>query len=173
MPINMLIHDQRLHGRSPAIADNQYEVDGTVPISHIVDWTQTVARGSGFIKKLVIMAHGSGYGIQLGREWLTLKTVDRFSALKGLVKSVILYSCSAARTEPYRRMTEGDGALLISRLAVRMNCYVVASSSTQWYTPGTSQQQPIDFGAWEGDVYLFGPNGNKQLLDSWIPDDLE
>jgi hypothetical protein len=173
MPINMLIHDKRLLGQSPAIADNQWDVDASVPINHIVSWTQTVAKGSGGIKKLVIMAHGNAHGIQLGAEWLTLRTVDQFSALRGLVKSVILYACSAAKTMPNKRMTSGDGALLMARLAVRMNAYVVASSDTQWYTPGTSYKQPIKFGAWEGDVYLFYPNGNKSLLDSWIPDVLE
>jgi len=178
--INMLIHDKRLAGRSPAICENQWDIDATFPIEQIVGWTGTVARGSGGIKKLVIMAHGyesggrGGFGIQLGKEGLTLKTVDRFAPLKGLLKSIILYSCAVADTAPGRRMTDGDGGLLIARLAARTQAYVVASSATQMYIPGTSAASPINFGSWEGDVYLFGPNGNKRLIDwGWIPDVLD
>ena len=68
-------------------------------------------------------------------------------------------------------MTDGDGGLLIGRLAARTGAYVVASSATQYYIPGTTLSSPINFGSWEGDVYLFGPNGNKRLIDwGWVPD---
>ena len=176
----MLIHDKRLAGQSPAIAENQWDIDGSCPIKQVVGWTRAVAKGSGGIKKLIIMAHGyavggrGGFGIQLGAEGLTLGTVDQFAALSGSIKSIILYSCAVADTSPGSRMTNGDGALLISRLAARTKAYVVASSALQWYIPGTTQSSPINFGAWEGDVYLFGPNGNKRLIDwGWIPDVLD
>jgi hypothetical protein len=180
MAINMLIHDTRLAGYTPSLADNQWGIDGTYPIEQVVGWTATVARGAGGLKKLIVMAHGyesgghGGFGIQLGKEGLTLATVDRFSALKGLVKSIILYSCAVAETAPGRRMTDGDGGLLIARLAARTQAYVVASSALQYYYAGTSGISPIDFGTWEGDVYLFGPSGNKRLIDwGWIPDVIE
>ena len=62
-------------------------------------------------------------------------------------------------------------AAITFSLAVRAQAYVVASSATQMYTYGGAKKAPIDFGAWEGDVYLFGPNGNKRLIDwGWVPD---
>jgi hypothetical protein len=175
--IDMLIHDTRLIGNAPKIAENQWPVDASVPMSHVVGWTGDVAKGAGGLRKFIIMAHGyasggrGGYGIQLGQEGLTLKTVDLFELLKGQVKSIILYSCAAADTAPGKRMSSADGNLLVSRLAVRTGAYVVASSAFQVYTYGGSKNQPIDFGSWEGDVYLYGPNGNRRLIDwGWVPD---
>ncbi len=175
MPIDMLIHDKRLLGAAPALADNQWDVDASIPMAHVVGWTNVVASRNGGLKKLIVMCHGyeasgrGGFGLQLGAEGLTLATVDLFTKLKGLVKSIIIYACAAADTAPGRRMTTGDGGLLMSRLAVRASCYVVASSTAQIYTYGS--KSPIDFGSWEGDVYLFGPNGNKRLIDwGWVPD---
>jgi hypothetical protein len=178
MAIHMLIKDKRLKGDAPKIADNQWDsVDATTPIDHIIGWTGEVAKKNGGIRKLTIMAHGyesggsGGFGIQLGKEGVTLGTVDKFSALKGQVKYIVLFSCAVAATAPGKRMTNGDGGLLISRLAVRTAAYVLASSAFQIYTAGGVPPQPINFGAWEGDVFLFGPNGNKRLVDwGWVPD---
>ena len=165
----MLIHDLRLDGKSPAIAENQWDVDATTPISHIVGWTAQVARANGGLKRLIIMAHGNAGIIQLGAEGLTHYTVNTFEALKDQVRCIVLYSCLVANTPPGARMTYGDGGLLISRLAVYTKAYVIASSNSQIYHFGVSS--PINFGTWEGDVYLFGPNGNKRLIDwGWIPD---
>jgi hypothetical protein len=175
MTIDMVIHDKRLAGNTPNIAQNQWDIDGTTPIKHVVGWTAAVARGSGKIKRLIIMAHGyevshrGGYGIQLGAEGLTLKTVDFFAELKGLVTSIVLFSCSAADTAPGKKMLAGDGNLLIARLAARTQAYVVASSDTQYYSPG-NKSKPLDFKSWEGDVYLYGPNGQRQpVLWGWTP----
>jgi hypothetical protein len=179
--IDMLIHDTRLAGQAPNIAENQWPVDITYSIKHIVGWTRDVALGSGGLRKLIIMAHGrasggsGGYGIQLGKEELNLKTVDVFAKLVDkdtpLVKSIILYSCAVADTPPGKRMSSVDGNLLCSRLAVRTKAYVVASTAFQIYTFGGSANQPINFGSWEGDVYLYGPNGNRRLIDwGWVPD---
>jgi hypothetical protein len=176
MAIDMLLHDVRLAGNAPEIADNQWDVSASVPMKQIVGWTQVVARGSGGIRRLIIMAHGyedaghrGGYGIQLGSDGLTLSTVNLFSALRGLVTSIILYSCAVADTAPGTRMRAGDGNLLISRLAARSRAYVVASNATQYYSIG-NQTQPLDFGSWEGDVYLYGPNGQRRLIDwGWEP----
>jgi hypothetical protein len=175
--IDMLIHDTRLLGNAPKVAENQWPVSASDRMSHVAGWTGEVAKGAGGLRKLIIMAHGyatgghGGYGIQLGQEGLTLQTVDLFAALKGKIKSIILYSCAAADTAPGKRMTGGDGNLLVSRLAARTAACVVASSAFQVYTYGGSKNQPINFGAWEGDVYLYGPNGNRRLIDwGWVPD---
>jgi hypothetical protein len=177
MTIDMLIHDKRLKGNPPAVAQNQWDVDATTRMDHIVGWTGVVAQQNGGLRKLIIMCHGyesagrGGYGLQLGKDDLKLSTVDLFTGLRDKVKSIIVYACAAADTAPKKRMTSGDGSLLMSRLAVRANCYVVASSATQIYSYGGAANAAINFGSWEGDVYLFGPNGNKRLIDwGWVPD---
>jgi hypothetical protein len=149
--IDMLIHDTRLAGKTPSLAENQWDLNETTPIMHIVGWTSEVAKGAGGLRKLIIMAHGfaaggyGGYGIQLGKEGLTLNTVDGFARLNGQIKSIILYSCAVADTAPGNRMTGSDGNLLCSRLAARTGSYVIASSAFQIYTYGGSSNQPIDF----------------------------
>ncbi|HET7542959.1 MAG TPA: hypothetical protein VFK05_23965 [Polyangiaceae bacterium] len=176
MTIDMLLHDTRLAGNPPAIAQNQWDIAPSTPIRHVVGWTGTVARGNGKIKRLIVMAHGyedtshrGGYGVQLGAEGLTLKTVDFFTPLKGWVTSIILYSCAVVDTAPGKRMLSGDGNLLVARLAVNTGAYVVASSETQYYTVG-NKATPLNFGSWEGDIYLYGPNGQRRLIDwGWEP----
>ena len=53
--------------------------------------------------------------------------------------------------------------ILWRQIASYANCYVVAGDSNQVYTFGVSN--PIDFGKWEGMVYLIAPNGNRQVID--------
>jgi len=173
MAIDMLVHDMRLKGPSPRIAANIWEVDSTVPIQHIADWSGEVARESGSLNRYVIMAHGyedtnghGGFGIVLGKEDLTLVTVSCFETLRGYVDRIILFSCAAADVAPGANHTNGDGAWLCTQLAVMTQAKVIASSATQYYSNTTfwGGVSPIDFGDWEGDVFEFSPNGNKRLL---------
>ena len=64
----------------------------------------------------------------------------------------------ATKTRPY-----------LARLALNTGAYVVASSATQYYSVG-NKARLLDFGSWEGDVYLYGPNGQRRLIDwGWEP----
>jgi hypothetical protein len=175
MAIDMLVHDTRLQGSAPAIAANIWNVDATVPLQHIADWSAQVARDNANLNRYIIMCHGfedgaghGGYGLQLGAENLTLSTVTSFRTLRGLVSVVIVFSCAAADVAPGANHTSGDGAWLCTQLAVMTQAKVVASSATQTYTYSDSSyrifRSPIDFGKWEGDVFEFSPDGNKRLL---------
>jgi hypothetical protein len=184
MTIDMLVHDRRLQGASPRIAANIWDVDATVPIQHIADWSGHVARDNNSLNRYIIMCHGyedgaghGGFGLQLGAENLTFTTVPCFRALRGLVNVIVLFSCAAADVAPGANHTSGDGAWLCTQLAVITQARVVASSATQLYTYGGGlfSVSPIDFGKWEGDVFEFSPNGNKRLLKKggWFTRDEE
>ena len=170
--IDMLIHDKRLIGSSPAIAQNIYEVDSTVPVAHILGWTNTVARGTpGGLRRLIIMCHGvvsadshrGGYGLQLGSEGITWETHHFFAQLRDAVKVIVLYACKPVDRDAPRVQS---GMMLFQQIAHMANCYVVGSDSDQVYTYGTTPgSAPIDFGKWEGRVFLIAPNGNHQEID--------
>lgn len=173
MTIDMLVHDKRLLGASPKIAANTWEVDATVPVQHIADWSGRVATDNTKLNRYLIMCHGfedsaghGGFGLQLGQDNLTLSTVSCFKTLKGLVSTVILFACAPADVAPGANHTSGDGAWLCTQLAVMTQAKVVASSATQVYSHQEHWfwHSPIDFGAWEGDVFEFSPDGNKRLL---------
>jgi hypothetical protein len=56
---SMLVHDARLDGQSPTnLADNIYEVDGSVAIQHAVDWIKSYASSQSGLDNLYIMCHG-------------------------------------------------------------------------------------------------------------------
>jgi len=167
MPIDMLIHDTRLTGKPPAIAANTYTVDPTVEVSHILGWTAAVATGSGGLRRLLIMCHGivsgdshrGGWGLQLGKQGINYETAPSFMALRDKVRVIVVYACKAVDIDaPHGQ----SGMILWRQIAHYANCFIVAGDSDQVYTYGSS---PIDFGKWEGTVYLIAPNGNRQVID--------
>jgi hypothetical protein len=168
MPIDMLLHDKRLAGTSPAIAENIYDFDGTASIAHILGWTRVVADGAGGLRRLIIMCHGfvsssshrGGWGLQLGKEGVTYETAPLFVNLRGKVSAIILYSCKSMDIDAPAGQS---GMILWKQIASYAQCRIVGSSSNQTYTYGVSS--PIDFGKWEGSVFIVAPNGNSQVID--------
>jgi hypothetical protein len=74
-----------------------------------------------------------------------------FSQLRDAVKAIILYACKPVDRDARRGQSD---------------CNVVGSDSDQVYTYGTTPgSTPIDFGKWEGRVFLIAPNGNHQEID--------
>jgi|SRR5580658_3808308 hypothetical protein len=168
MPIDMLLHDTRLLGRPPAIAENIYEFDATVSVAHILGWTKVVADGGGGLRRLIIMCHGfeaadthhGGWGLQFGAEGITSATAPLFANLRGKVRVIVVYACKSVDID----VRHGhSGMMLWKQIASIAQCNVVGSDSDQVYTYGASN--PIDFGKWEGTVYVIAPNGNSQPID--------
>ncbi len=173
MPFDMLVHDKRLVGTAPAIANNIYDVDGSVPVGHILGWTNVVATGAGGLRRLIFMCHGyvgdthrGGWGLQLGREGIDWGSVPLFVQLRGKVRVIVLYACKPLDIDAPHGYS---GTMLWRRIANTANCFVVGSNSDQVYTYGKS---PINFGDWEGRVMLVAPNGAIQDIDpKWsLPD---
>ncbi len=177
MAKRMLVHDARLSGHSPRIAQNQYEVDDTVPTDHIVGWIGSYARSQGVLDELIIMCHGyaqlsdevaqmtrsdaiGGAGLQLGRDDLTLRNVGltrhwRKADGAPAIRRVFLYSCGVAAPSLYRDPF-WDGPRFCGEMALHSGAEVYGADVLQWYTG--SGDGVIDFGKWEGHVSCYSPD---------------
>jgi len=190
MPSTMLVHDTRLAGTAPGIANNTYLVDGNVPIQHAVGWMAAYARSSGRLSSLALMCHGIeglvydtqggqcdgalGFGLQLCKEGFTWGTMSSAYALSGLVDTITIYACGPANTRPGFSNTAADGFRFCSELAAIVQAEVIAAVENQYYHQGASNllrrifllgpQDTISFGDWEGTVYRFSPDGSATTL---------
>jgi hypothetical protein len=183
----MLVHDTRLAGTAPAVAANTYKVNASTQLAHAIGWIAEYARRSGGLSRLLFMCHGFesgvhdslvgestmdlGFGLAFCNEGLSLATVSRAAPLKDRVEELFLYACGPARTRPGFKNTVADGQRFCSELAAFSGAVVYASDETQWYQMrrsssairsilGIGPQDYIDFGAWEGTVYRFSPDGD-------------
>lgn len=184
MPSTMLVHDTRLEGTAPTWADNIYTVNARTPLAHALGWISQYAGMNGGLSRLVIMCHGLesglydkavceselGFGLSFCAECLTLDNVARTAVLAGRVQQMIIYACGPARTRAGFQNTAADGQRFCSELAAHSGAVVYAATDTQWYhtVPSTSlirrmlnigPQDYIEFGAWEGRVLRFTPDG--------------
>jgi hypothetical protein len=169
---SVILHDTRLKGTvSPGRADRVFTVDETTSTDYIISSLRGAADQLDGIDELSIMCHGycnqaetvCGYGIQLGKDDLNLGNVQQWSALYRLIGKIGVFACGAADTEPGNEGTDWDGRQLCSLLASYTNAWVIASTKVQSFTTSMSvwywDWDEIDFGAWEGEVLLFGPSG--------------
>jgi hypothetical protein len=105
-------------------------------------------------------SHRGGYGLQLGAEGINFTTSPLFMMLRNKVRVIVLYACRPLDRDVARRHS---GMMMWQQIAGYANCNVVGSATDQVYTYGTSN--PIDFGKWEGTVFVIAPNGNHQEID--------
>jgi hypothetical protein len=175
----MIWHDKRLIGDTPRIAPNTYHVDGDVEIDHAISWIAFYAGSQGGLDELIVMCHGyeadwdltqqvctgtevGGFGLQICKQGISISNVAKLAAWKGsggaLIKQVTIYSCGAAGVGEGNEGTSADGPRFMGKIATYSGAYVVAARDTQMYT-----YSPINFGQWEGPVFLFDPvNGLPQ-----------
>jgi hypothetical protein len=166
----MIIHDRRLHGKTPTRYNYVMQINEHTSLRHII---QTVAH-YGRIRKLSalhILCHGfeanwdlggqismptahGGFGLQLGRDNLTLFNVTQTSAWKGLIDTIVVFACAPADTGPGNVGTYADGRRFMGEFALWTDAHVIAARDTQIYNDA-SGRTTIDFGAWEGPVYDF------------------
>ena len=188
----LIIRDVRLEGGKPR-GNKVLEVDANTPIDWPVAWTKSKSEAYGGDVYLRIAAHGyepavtnhlplatgsqtivesirysqGGGGVMFCREDITLRTLNRFGQLHGLLKGIDLLACGAAYITRGYEGREGDGNMLCYRLAQITGTYVRASTATQFYYG----QPAIDFGEWEGTVLTYGPTGAvvKSEVGSRVP----
>jgi hypothetical protein len=178
---NMVLHDKRLKGNgNSSFASNIFDVDETMSLADIFSWIQTYSASIGGLSQLFIMCHGyagenpysmlcadvGGFGLQLGTEGLKLTTVNFASSLYNCADMIVIYSCAAADDSMASIDPNADGKNLLGQLATYANCPVIAADRIQYYNiinPGAGGGQ-IDFGAWEGNVFQFNPDGSYQQL---------
>ena len=180
---NIVLHDNRLNGNAPSTyADYVYSVDQSTPLMDVFNRIASLSSNTpnGRWSKLFVMCHGyagedpyagmcadvGGFGLQLCTEGLNQTTVCYANAIYNCVDSIIIYSCAAADDSMAAMDENANGKGLMSRLAVNVNCTVIAADRIQWYhiiDPGTGNGE-IDFGAWEGNVFQFNPDGSYAQL---------
>lgn len=111
-----------------------------------------------------------GYGLELGKEGLSLENVDNFRGLKGSFSCTgvfVICGCAAADTgptytDPSGRTLTGDGPKLMRALAAATGASVIAAVRLQtavqnWYA------RTADRAAFVGPTYLFTPDGRQTL----------
>lgn len=182
----MIWHDTRLAGRAPEIAPNTYTVDGSVDLSHALGWIAHYARSQGGLDELLVMCHGivghfsigqqmstaqahGGFGLSICREGISLNNVGLLRVWNPspggpLIRRITIYACGTAETGPGNEGTRADGARFMGEFAIHSGAYVVAGRDTQRYNPESvrpTNPLPIDFGEWEGPVFLFAPDSGK------------
>jgi hypothetical protein len=193
MTSTMLVHDTRLAGTAPAMANNTYLVNASTPVDHALGWMSEYARASGGLSRLMIMCHGIasgvhdslqgvstsdlGFGLAFCKEGLNLQNVSKARVLGGRVQQMIVYACGPARTRAGFQNTSADGRRFCSELAGYSGATVYAATDTQYYTMnrspsffrslfGIGPQDYIDFGEWEGTVLRFTPDGRVSTASS-------
>ena len=182
----MTIHDKRLLGNPPAIAQNTFQVDANWELSNAFLWVGNYARSKGGLDILYVMCHGlygweenrqlqasiaiGGYGLQLCKQGLTLATMNVVATnIRSLISNIVIFACGAASAQSNNWGTgrAGDGQHFCKELAKRTRSVIYAADRMQVYTyyPG-SATLPLDFGRWEGTVYRFDPDGSIQAMES-------
>lgn len=183
MSINVIAHDLRLEGRTPAVTSSSlsFEVDEDTPIQHFFDRCGAIASEHDGIDILSIMAHGTelrffaeamggGEGIQFCRDLITLDNIDLFALLADKVRHIDLYVCFAAAVSPdvyhadFPRPEDdgvwnGDGNELCRLMAIRAQASLTASTDFQAYEEAEGAGPPV-FGH---SLYTFG----DMHFDEW------
>lgn len=169
MPGRMLLHDRRLDGTPPPIAENTYQVDASTATTGMIRWVATYAQRQGVLGELIIMCHGfnndTGFdGLQLSADNITIANLVLTVSWAQKMRNIIIYACGAAN--PGTMGPAHNGQVFCSVLAGTTGANVFASDQNQLYAPNSptptgffSTENRINFGEWEGQVYKFTPSG--------------
>ena len=163
-----LLHDRRLKGTPPAIAENTYQVGASTATTGMIRWVATYAQRQRVLDELIIMCHGFNNpnafdGLQISGDNLTIANLARTVSWTQKMRNIIIYACGAAN--PGTMGPAHSGQVFSSVLAGTTGATVFAADENQLYLPISptgffNRQYRIDFGAWEGQVYKFTPSGS-------------
>ena len=175
METYLALRDRRLEGGVPyrshlAIVNT----DGTKPLSQAFARIKASAE-RGTIHSMFVLCHGyagenlrarvsmdaGGMGLELGSEGVFHGNVHRWTAIAGKVRNIVVYSCAAGDTQAGNEGTTADGRYLMGALAIHAEANVFAADRIQWYhTHRGLANGRYDFGAWEGRLLHFPPDGS-------------
>jgi hypothetical protein len=173
----MVIHDPRLNWPGnptatppiapiplrPPSAIQTWTVTTSDPTAHILGWAGEVAS-AGTLDALHLMAHGNRNYMQIGSDNIHWNNLNNFLPLKGKVRFIIFWSCLVGGASSYTwRHPPNFGA----RIAEITNARVLMATENQLYSKNAANV--IDFGPWEGEVYVFQPNGDADVHQSYNP----
>ncbi len=175
----IILHDTRLDGRVEPGPYQVIQVDATTSLATGFRSVVQAVRSSP--AELVIACHGytthqygqashqestGGSGLQLCRELLLLRNLSAASALRDTFRTIWVMACGAGGNAVH------DSRPFGREFAHYANSVVVAADRNQIYNPGvydSSQRESrraLRFGAWEGTVYEFRPDGTVRTLRS-------
>lgn len=179
------LRDRRLEGGVPArprlVIIN---TDATTPLGVAFRQIMSAAPSRGGVHSLFILCHGyagsnptvgscvdaDGMGLQLGREDVLHSNVHRWTAIRGKVQNIVVYSCAASNTESGNEGTTADGRYLMGALAIHTQANVYAADRIQWYSKYKNRPDGrFDFGEWEGTLYHFSPSAAPPRVVSGPP----
>lgn len=176
-----ILHDTRLGGRASGSRQGYrlYRTNGNISLNWTLNHVKNDAVENGGIDTLHIYCHGyageneaarvcgdfGGQGLELGREAVTLHNVEVMKLLKGCANKIIIHACAAADSTWAHLDMYSDGQLLMRRIALNSGAYVTAADRIQWYQENSQiPDGRIDFGSWEGNVFMFPPTGGSPIL---------
>lgn len=171
----LAIHDARLQGKAPTRWNmNVIDVDQNTSLLPALDGINSAAlfSGRGKLDAVFILCHGyagannsaqvsmdaGGMGLQLGKEDVLHANVNLWGSIKDKVDNIVVYACAAGDTQPGNAGTRADGKYLMGALALATNASVFAADKLQWYN--TDPNGLIVYGAWEGTLWNFPPDGS-------------
>jgi hypothetical protein len=187
MPRCVALHDRRLEGGVPNRPNlTIINTDGHTCIQKAFVAINAVAR-SGKIHTLFVLCHGytglevdalnrsdddAGSGeLELGKDDLNLSNVSSWKAIADAAENIVVYSCSAADTQPGFEGTSNDGRRLMGTLALYTGATVFAADQPQDYdTFKDLKNGCFEFGQWEGTLWQFLTDGSppKAVLEAPI-----
>ncbi len=157
MSVNVIVHDTRLEGRTPASSSSfvNFDVGEDTPLQDFLNRCRSIAYERSGISTLYIMAHGveipfgdhvgGGYGIMFCQEFIHLDNVEQFALLADKVEHIVLLVCSAAAVSfdishvdivrpELSRTFHGDGNELCRQMAIYAQAPVTAAREVQAYS---------------------------------------
>ncbi len=173
--IDIIVRDKRLEGNPPKTTDQRvvFNIDETISLDSVLSTLAFFTKNNAGYRNILIMAHGlvdsktqhGGLGIQLGKEGLSLQNVQKWNALKGKVREIVIYACAAAGVQVgmANEAKVGNGVYLCSQIAFYSGAIVTASTDIQLYKKGVLSlvwDIEMNFGEWEGTVLHFYPDGS-------------
>jgi hypothetical protein len=186
---SVLLHDERLDGNTPDWDDTTcFTVEAADPIERVLGWVNACYQQGGAIEDLSIMCHGftssvngkGGHGLQLSKDGVYLTNVNKWTAIQGKVKWIVVFACNAAEVDlTVAAGTSGDGRALCRKLASTTGATVLAAVRTQVYFVNKMKfrsikpwkwRREIDFDDFEGPVYSFRPDGTVTNVSPWLGD---
>lgn len=169
----IVIHDPRLDdGQKPPRPLNP-------PQSSVLTWTvqrgdslksilknaATLAdAGGGKLDAVHIMAHGEKGKIYLGADGINWGNVEKFTILNGKTRNIVVFSCQVGSDETHDDALGSGGSTssLGGAMASLSGAKVLVCRQNQTYSWGASRN--IDFGLFEGEVYLYSPGGGHTVI---------
>lgn len=156
----------------PPDAHNVWPVTASDTPSHIVGWAAEVARrvpsGNG-LDALHFMAHGNRAYVAIGQSGFDGRNVSEFARLRrgegSWTRFIVFFSCLVSSDE--RGWYRGHPRYFGQQVAQHAQTRVVMAHENQgyeWDASGT-----LDFGAWEGAVDVFEPNGDWATYQDYNP----